>query len=129
MIQPLFSEQSDNNSIPETILPGRNLTSLNELKDHGFDPDSNAPAFYWSEHNLSGSGVRNLTAEAFSLHTEQVLNAEALFSLTISNLLIQSTESQRELFAQCMLHAANSKHPHLSIFEHTRLPTSEDDFQ
>ena len=28
-----------------------------------------------------------------------------------------------------MLHAANSKHPHLSIFEHTRVPTSEDDFQ
>ena len=28
-----------------------------------------------------------------------------------------------------MLHAANSKHLHLSIFEHTRVPTSEDDFQ
>ena len=49
--------------------------------------------------------------------------------LTISKLLIQLTESQRELFAQCMLHAANSNHPHLSIFEHTRVPTSEDDFQ
>ena len=113
MIEPSFSEQSDNNSIPETKLPGRNLTSLNELKDHGFDPDSNGPTFYWSEHKLSGSGVRNLTAEAFSLHTEQVSNAEAWFSLTISNLLIQLTESQRELFAQCMLHAANSKHPQL----------------
>ena len=129
MIQPLFSEQSDNNSIPETILPGQNSTSLNELIDHGFDPDSNAPAFYWTEHNLSGSGVRNLTAKAFSLHTEQVLNAEAWFSLTISNLLIQLSESQRELFAQCMLHAANSKHPQLSIFEHTCLPTSEENFQ
>ena len=113
----------------QTKLPGRNLTSLNELKDHGFDPDSNAPAFYWSEHKLSGSGVRNLTAKAFSLHTEQVSNAEAWFSLTISNLLIQLTESQRELFAQCMLHAASSQHPQLSIFEHTRVPTSEDDFQ
>ena len=110
-------------------MPGRNLTSLNELKDHSFDPDSNAPAFYWSEHKLSGSGVRNLTAKAFSLHTEQVSNAEAWLSLTISNLFIQLTESQRELFAQCMLHAANSKHPQLSIFEHTRVPTSEDDFQ
>ena len=124
MIQPSFSEQSDNNSIPETNLPGRNLTSLNELRDHGFDPDSNAPAFYWSEHKLSGSGVRNLTAKAFSLHTEQVSNEEAWFSLTISSLLIQLTESQRELFAQCMLHAANSKHPQLSIFEHTCVPTS-----
>ena len=28
-----------------------------------------------------------------------------------------------------MLHAANSKHPHLSIFDHTCVPTSEDDFQ
>ena len=129
MIQPLVSKQSDNNSITETKLPGRNLTSLNELKDHGFDPDSNAPAFYWSEHKLSGSGVRNLTTKAFPLHTEQVSNAEAWFSLTISNLLIQLTESQRELFAQCMLHAANSKHPQLSIFEHTHVPTSEDNFQ
>ena len=129
MIQPLVSEQSDNNSITGTKLPGRNLTSLNELKDHGFDPDSNAPAFYWSEHKVSGSGVRNLTAKAFSLHSEQVSNAEAWFSLTISNLLIQLTESQRKLFAQCMLHAANSKHPQLSIFKHTHVPTSEDDFQ
>ena len=119
MIDPSSFEQSENNSIPETKLPGRNLTSLNELNYHGFDPDSNAPAFYWSEHKLSGSGVRNLTAKAFSLPTEQVSNAEAWFSLTISNLLIQLTESQRELFAQCMLHAANSKHPQLSIFGHT----------
>ena len=110
MIKPSFSEPSDNNSIPETKVPGRNLTSLTELIYHDFDPDSNAPEFYWSEHKLSRSGVRNLTAKAFSLHTEQVLNAEAWFSLTISNLLIQLTESQRELFAQCMLHAANSKH-------------------
>ena len=125
----MVSEQSDNISITETKLPGFNLSSLNELKDHGFHHDSNAPAFYWSEHNVPGSGVRNLTAKAFSLHTEQVSNAEAQFSLSISNLLIQLTESQRELFAQCMLHAANSKHPHLSIFERTRVPTSEDDFQ
>ena len=76
-IQPSVSEQSDNISITETKLPGWNLTSLNELKDHGFDHDSNAPAFYWSEHKLPGSGVRNLTAKAFSLHTEQVSNAEA----------------------------------------------------
>ena len=129
MIEPCFLKQSENNSIPNTKLPGQNLTSLNDLKDHSFDPDSNAPAFYWSEHQLSGSGVRTLTAKAFSLHTKQVLNAEAWFSLTISNLLIQLTESQRELFAQCMLHAANSKHPQLSIFGHTRVPTSEDVFQ
>ena len=129
MIQPSVSEPSNNIRISETKLPGLNLSSLNELKDHGFDHDSNAPAFYCSEHKLPGSRVRNLTARAYSLHTEQVSNAEAWFSLTISNLLIQLTESQRELFAQCMLHAANSKHPHLSIFEHTRVPTSEDDFQ
>ena len=78
---------------------------------------------------MSGSGVRNLTAKAFLLHTEQVSNAELWISLTISNLLIQLTESQRQLFDQCMLHAANSKHPQLSIFEHTRVPTPEDDFQ
>ena len=77
MIEPLFFEQSKNNSIPETKMPGRNLTSLNELKYHGFDPNSNAPAFYWSEHKLTASGVRNLTSKALSLHTEQVLNAEA----------------------------------------------------
>ena len=93
MITQSCLEHSENNSIPKTKLPGQNLTSLNELKHHGFDPDSNAPAFYWSEHQLSGGGVRNLTAKAFSLHTEQVSNAGAWFSLTISNLLIQLTES------------------------------------
>ena len=129
MDETSFLEQSKNNSIPKPELPGRILNSLHELKDHSFDPDSNAPAFYWSEHQLSGSGVRNLTAKAFSLHTEQVSNAEALFSLTISNLLIQLTKSQRKLFAQRMLDAVNSKHPQLSIFGHTRVPTSEDDFQ
>ena len=76
-MQPSVSEQSNDISITETKLLGCNLTSLNELKDHGFDHDSNAPAFYWSEHNVPGSGVRNLTAKAFSLHTEQVSNAEA----------------------------------------------------
>ena len=116
MVEPSFLKQNKNNSIPKTELPGWNLTSLNELKYHSFDPDSNAPEFYSSEHQLSGSGVRNLTAKAFSLHTEKVSNAEAWFSLTILNPLIQLTESQRELFAQCMLHAANSKHPQLSIF-------------
>ena len=129
MNEPSSFEPSENNNIPKTFLPGHTLKSLNELKNHGCDPESNAPEFYWSEHKLSGSGVRNLTAKAFSLHTEQVSNAEARFSLTISQLLIQLTESQRELFAQCMLHAANSKHPQHSIFEHTRVPTSEDDFQ
>ena len=129
MVEQSFLKQSKNNSIPKTKLPGWNLTCLNELKYHGFDPDSNAPASYWSEHQLSGSGVRNLTAKAFSLHTEQVLNADASFSLTILNLLIQLTKSQRELFAQCMHHAANSKHPQLSIFGHTRVPTSEDNFR
>ena len=74
-------------------MPSCNLSSLNKLKDHVFDHDSNAPTFYWSEHNVPGSGVRNLTAKAFSLHTEQVSNAEARFSLKISNLLIQLTES------------------------------------
>ena len=115
MDEPSFLKQSENNSIPKPKMPGRILNSLNELKDHGFYPESNAPKFYWSKHKLSGSGVRNLTANAFSLHTEQVSNAEARCSPTISNLLIQLTESQRELFAQCMLHAANSKHLQLSI--------------
>ena len=42
MIQPSISETSDNICITETKLPGLNLSSLNELKDHGFDHDSNA---------------------------------------------------------------------------------------
>ena len=99
------------------------------MKDHGCDTDSNAPAFYWSEHQLPGSGVRNPTAKAFSLHTEQVTNAEAWLSLTILHLLIQLIKSQRELFPQCMLHASNSNHPQLSIFGHTHVPTLVEDFQ
>ena len=43
--------------------------------------------------------------------------------------MIQLAKSQRELFAQCMIHEANSKHPQPSIFGHTCVPTSEDDFQ
>ena len=124
-----FLEDSTNHSNPRPGLPGQILNSRNKLKDHGFENDSNAAAFYWSKHQMPVSGVRNLTAKAFSLHTEQVLNAESRFSLTVSNLLIQLTESQTELFAQCMLHAANSKHPQLSIFGHTHVPTSEDDFR
>ena len=126
---PSSVEDSANHSNPKSELPGYMLNSLSELEDHGFDSDSNAPAFYWSEHQLPGSGVRDLTAKAFSLHTQQVTNEEARFSLTISSLLIQLTKSQRELFAQCMLHSANSKHPQLSIFGHTCVPASEDDFQ
>ena len=129
MVKPSYLEQSENNSIPKTELPGRNLNSLNELKYHGFAPDSICPSILLVRTPVVRSGVRNQTAKAFSLHTEQVSNAEAWFSLSILNLLIQLTESQRELFAQCMLHAANSKHPQLSIFGHTHVPTSEDDFQ
>ena len=104
MIDPLFLNQSENNSISKTNLPGRNLTSLNEFKYHGFDPESNAQAFYWSEHQLSGSGVRNLTAKAFSLHTEEVSNAEVWFSLTILNLFIQLTKKQKNcLLSVCSM--------------------------
>ena len=45
MDQPSFLEHSNNNIIPKPELPGQILNSLNEMKDHGFDPDSNAPAF------------------------------------------------------------------------------------
>ena len=126
---PSSVKESFNNTHPKPELPGYRLNSLSELKDHGFDSDSNAPAFYWSEHQFPGSGVRNLTANAFSLPIDQVTNEEARFSLTISSLFMQLTESQRELFAECMLQAANSKHPELSIFGNTHVPTSEDDFQ
>ena len=105
------------------------LNSLSELIDHGNDNESHAPAFYWSEHQLPGSGIKNLTVKAFSLHNQQVNNEETRFSLTVSSLLIQWTESQRELFAQCMLHVANSKHPQLSIFGHIHVPTSDEEFQ
>ena len=93
MDQPSFVEDSTNHSNPKPELLSQILNSLNKLKDHGFDTDSNAPAIYCSEHQLPGSGIRNLTAKAFSLHPEQVSNAEAWFSLTISNLLIQLTKS------------------------------------
>ena len=69
MDEPSFHEQSKNNSIPKPVLHIWILNSFNQLKYHSFDPYSNAPAFYWTEHQLSGSGVRNLTAKAFSLHT------------------------------------------------------------
>ena len=67
MIQPSVSEPSDNIRISETKLPSLNLSSLNELKDHGFDHDSNAPAFYWSEHKLPGSGVRHFILNKYRM--------------------------------------------------------------
>ena len=105
------------------------LNSLSELKDHGFDSESNASAFYVSEHQMPGSGARNFTAKAFSLHTQQVTNEEARFLLTILSLLIQLTKLQRYLFAQCILHAASTKLPQLSIFGNTHVPTSEENIQ
>ena len=77
MDQPSFVKDSANHSNPKPKLPSQIINSLNELKDHDFDTVSNATAFYWSKHQLQGSGVRNLTANAFTLHTEQVTNAEA----------------------------------------------------
>ena len=52
MNEPSSFEPSENNNIPKTFLTGHTLKSLNELKNHGFDPESNAPEFYWSEHKL-----------------------------------------------------------------------------
>ena len=129
MVLPSSVKDSTNNTHPKPELPGYMLNSLSELKDHGFDSDSNAPAFYWSKHQLPWSGERNLTAKSFALPTHQVTNEEARFSLTISSMLIQLTESQREMFADSMLRAANRRHPQLSILGNTCVATSEDDFQ
>ena len=48
MNEPLSFEPSENNNIPKTFLPGHTLKSLNELKNHGFDPESNAPEFMYN---------------------------------------------------------------------------------
>ena len=86
MVLPSSVKDSANNTHPKPELPSYMLNSLSELKDYGFDSESNAPAFYRSENQLPGSGVRNLTAKDFSLHTQQVTNKEARFSLTILSL-------------------------------------------
>ena len=118
MVKPSFFEQSENTGIPKPKLPGQILNSLNELKDHVFDPESNAPAFYCSKHQLSGSGVRNLTAKAFSLQTKQVSNTEAWFSLTISNLLIDQVAKRTvcSMYAPCSKQQAFAT---INIWTHT----------
>ena len=112
---PSSVEETLNNIHPKPELPGYMLNSLSELKDHGFDSDSNAPVFYWSEHQLPGSGVRNLTANAFSLPTQQVTNEEARFSLTISSLLIREN---------CLLNVC-SRQQTASILNYQFLETHE----
>ena len=63
------------------------LSSLSDLKDHGLDNESDAQAFYWSEHQLPGSGIKNWTAKAFSLHTLHVTCR--ILGLTTFNSLLQ----------------------------------------
>ena len=99
------------------------------LSKLGFDPDSKSPEFFSFEQQYPGCGAAYLTAKAFQLPVEEIKEDEARFSLVISSLLVQLTGKQRLLFAECMLQAANWKDPELSIFNRTRVPTSEDDFQ
>ena len=52
------------------------------------------------------------------------------FFLKLSSLLTQLTNQQQQMLADIMLDVSNSKDKSLSIFgEHTRVPTSMDDFE
>ena len=106
------------------------LTSEDFLQQEGgFNKESTSPSYFWFEHKHPGQGIRNLTAKAFNVPLEEVTDAEAHFALLISNLLLQLSESQRRLLAECLLHATNSGSKELSIFKKSRVPTSEEDFQ
>ena len=68
--------------------------SIDELKEHGFDDESKSPIFFWHEHENPGKGAQFLTAKAFELPVDAVTIEEAQFSLTITSLLLQLTETQ-----------------------------------
>ena len=98
------------------------------MEEHGSDEESKSPIFFWHEHENPGKGAQFLTAKAFELPVDEVTIEEAQFTLTITSLLLQLTETQRELLAECMLQAVNSKDEQLSIFKRTRPPTTTEDF-
>lgn len=139
-----------------TSLKGRIGTPLKEREDLdnvGFAANSKAPEFFWYEQLHPGMGMRHLVAKAFDKRSPTEVNEpESRFALKMASLLVQLTEAQREIFAECLLQAvnANDKPPderqahalckcncncherkkvYRSIFKGTKVPLSENEFQ
>ena len=94
-----------------------------------FDPNSNAPEYYFYEQLHPGQGAKYLTAKAFELSDPAgVTDDEAKFHLRITKFLNELTQDQQHTFADLILPAANCKDPDLNIFKNTRVPTSTADF-
>lgn len=100
----------------------------NQLKECGFDKDSKSPAYYAFLNKNEGMGAQYLTAKAFSVDVTLVTEEEATFSLLMANLLCQLTNAQQKLLAEILKFASNAKDKKNSIFEHTRVPISQQDF-
>ena len=121
-------DMDDVSSMNDNSKRGQPVNSLEDIKAGGFHPDSKSPDYFWFEHQNPGKGVKYLTSKAFSVNVDNVTAEEAGFSLVVSSLLMQLSEGQRKLFAECMLQAANWR-TEKSIFTVTCPPTCEEEFQ
>ena len=112
-----------------SLMQNKTADTLDDIIAGGnFDTESRSPEFYSFEQQHPGQGSKYLTAKAFGVQPCDVSTEEANFSLKITKLLTELTKTQQHCLAECLLQAANSKDKSLSIFNHTRVPTSVDDF-
>ena len=142
---PLPMHEDDPTEDPPTPLPtstdgdwilhlgrevGRPVKSAEDIIATGaFHEKSNSPQFFWHEIQHPGMGARHLTAKAFGIeNAEEVTDQEARFALLISSFLVQLTETQMELFAECLRYAVNYNDKEKSIFKKTRVPVTTSDF-
>ena len=133
---PLQPSAVDNSDDENWILHlgrdvGQPVTSLDDITNTAvFDEKSNSPDFFWYEHQHPGMGARHLTAKAFQIRdVEDVTEEEARFTLIISSLLVQLTDPQKDLFAECLRYAVNYNDKEKSIFKKTRVPVTTEDFK
>ena len=104
------------------------IPSIDELRCLGFHKESKTPVFLHHELTEKGLGIRYLTAKAFNVNPNAVNKDEAKFCLELSSLLVQLTDTQRQLLARILMTAGNNGNKDLSVFKTIRLPTSQDDF-
>ena len=99
-----------------------------DLKQLGFDENSKTPIFLKHEMTKPGFGARYLVGKAYGVDPNAISSEEAYFCLSLSSLLVQLTDKQKETLSELMTIAGNNGDEGLSIFKNIRLPTSKDDF-
>ena len=123
---PLDLETSNDSQLVQDKSPP--IPSIDDLRELGFHKESKTPVFLHHELTEKGFGIRYLTGKAFNVNPKAVNNDEAKFCLELSSLLVQLTDTQRQVLANILMTAGNNGNKDMSIFKTIRLPTSQDDF-